>query len=88
MLLSYVFIRCNVDCPELLSILGLHTSLINFRVKKLFCVQFFTTNYSSASYLPRVLRLTNKIENFIDFFFISYEVFKSNVYNALTNCIS
>lgn len=64
----------------------LSTSQINFRLNKLFIVPFFSTNYCLASYFSHVLKLANKLANFVDFFFMSREVFKTNVYYALANC--
>lgn len=72
-----------ISLSYLLSMVGFHSSLTNTRHNKLFNIQFYTTNYSLASYFPRVL--ANKIANFGDFFFMSREVFKFNIYHALTN---
>lgn len=59
---------------------GLHMSQINLRLNKWLFVPFFTSNYSSASYFPRVLMSTNKIANYVDFFFMPRKVFLLNVY--------
>ncbi|KAF0767904.1 putative RNA-directed DNA polymerase [Aphis craccivora] len=64
-------LRRKVNFLELLSMVGLHSYKIDF---------------SLPSYFPRVLMLSNKIANFLDYFFIFREVFKSYVYYALKNC--
>lgn len=59
--------------------------------RKVSDLMFVHDLYSSGSYFPRILELTNKIEKSVDFFFTSRDVFKLKIYKGhkiITNCNS
>ena len=79
----YDLLNGNIDSSELLSMVGFNFKNHGTRSHNIFVVPSYTTNYSSASFFPRVLTLANSVACKIDFFFMSRQVFKHNVYLAL-----
>uniref|UniRef100_A0A2S2NJ55 Putative RNA-directed DNA polymerase n=1 Tax=Schizaphis graminum TaxID=13262 RepID=A0A2S2NJ55_SCHGA len=79
----YYLLNGNIDSSELLSMVGFNFKNHGTRSHNIFVVPSYTTNYSSASFFPRVLTLANSVACKIDFFFMSRQVFKHNVYLAL-----
>jgi len=79
----YDLLNGNIDSSELLSMVGFNFRNHGTRSHNIFVVPSYTTNYSSASFFPRVLTLANSVACKIDFFFMSRQVFKHNVYLAL-----
>lgn len=77
-----------VDSPELLSMIGFITPNRYLRKPNLFHIPFYKNNYSSASFFLRALSLCNAIAVHIDFFFISRDLFKQNVYLGLSLAIN
>jgi len=62
----------------------------NHRLRKsnLFHVPFYINNYSSTSYFSRALKLANLIVDHVDFFFMSRNVFKRNVYLVVNDVVN
>jgi len=83
--IMFIFDLLNglIDSPELLSMIGFITPSRYLRKSNLFHVPFYKNNYSSASFFPRALSLCNVITDHIDFFFMSRDLFKKNVYLGL-----
>jgi len=80
----YDLLNGHTYSPELLSLINFNIPNRTLRKPKLFFVPFYKNNYSSASYFPRVLSLANNIADHLDFFFMSRDIFKQNVYTALS----
>jgi hypothetical protein len=76
-----------IDSPELLSLIGFKSPNRYLKKSNFFHVPFYKNNYNSASFFPRALSLCNVIADHIDFFFMSRDLFKQNVYFGLNLAI-
>jgi hypothetical protein len=80
----YDLLNGHTYSPGLLSLINFNIPNRTSRKFKLFFVPFYKNNYSSTSFFPRVLSLANIIPDHIDFFFMSRDMFKQNVYTSLS----
>lgn len=79
----YDLLNGHIFSPDLLSMIAFNTANHCLRKSNLFHVPFYNNNYSSTFYFPRALKLANLIVDHVDFFFMSRNVFKRNVYLVL-----
>jgi hypothetical protein len=71
LLFIYDLLNNNINCPELLSKIGIVTHNYSIRSSSLFFVPFFKKKICTDSFFPRALTLCNLICNDVDFFFMS-----------------
>jgi len=81
----YDLLNGHIFSPDLLSMIAFNTANHCLRKSNLFHVPFYNNNYSSTSYFPRALKLSNPVVDHVDFFFMSRNVFKRNVLNDVVN---
>jgi len=76
-----------IDSPEM-PLIGFKTPNRYLRKSNLLHAPFYKNNYCSASFFPRALSLCNVIADYIDFFFMSRDLFKQNVNLGLNLAIN
>ena len=84
----YDLLNGHIFSPDLLSMIKFNTENHCLRKSNLFHVPFYINNYSSTSYFPRALNLANFAVDHVDFFFMSRNIFKRNVYLVLNDVVN
>lgn len=84
----YHLLNGHIFSPDLLSMIAFNTANHCLRKSNLFHIPFYNNNYSSTSYFSRALKLANLIVDHVDFFFMSRNVFKRNVYLVLNDVVN
>lgn len=84
----YDLLNGHIFSPDLLSMIEFNTTNHRLRKSNLFHVPFYNNNYSSTSYFPRALKLANLIVDHVDFFCMSCNVFKRNLYLVVNDVVS
>jgi len=81
----YDLLNSHIHSPEFLAMIGFYIMSHRLRKVNLFYIPFYRYNYGSDSFFPRSLNLANQILNYVDFFFMSRNIFKHNVYLAISS---